>query len=98
MEYLSKGHAKFLILYHLIFVCKYRKALLEPLGDAVKALFTEISFSSQFSIEEMEGDRDHIHCLVQSEPTISPVSIVRRLKQESTYAQAAFLERTHLLE
>ena len=86
MEYHSKGHAKFLILYHLIFVCKYWKALLEPLGDAVKALFTEISFSSHFSIEEMEGDRDHIHCLVQSEPTISPVSIVRRLKQESTYA------------
>ncbi len=27
-----------------------------------------------------------MHCFVQSEPTISPVSMVRRLKQESTYA------------
>jgi putative transposase len=85
MEYHSKNHAKFLILYYLIFVCKYRKALLETLGDTVKAIFVEISFSSQFSLEEMEVDRDHIHCLVQSEPTISPASIVRRLKQESTY-------------
>ena len=25
MDYQSKNHAKFLILYHLIFVCKYRK-------------------------------------------------------------------------
>ena len=86
MEYSSKNHAKFLIMYHLIFAGKYRKPLLEPLGEAVKALFSEISFSSQFSIEEMEVARDHIHCFVQSEPTISPVSIVRRLKQESTYA------------
>lgn len=28
MDYHSKNHAKFLILYHLIFVCKYRKSLL----------------------------------------------------------------------
>lgn len=28
MDYQSKNHAKFLILYHLICVCKYRKKLL----------------------------------------------------------------------
>jgi putative transposase len=29
-------------------------------------------------------DQDHIHCLVKSEPRISPLAIVRKLKQEST--------------
>jgi REP-associated tyrosine transposase len=29
-------------------------------------------------------DQDHIHCEVSSEPRISPLAMVRKLKQEST--------------
>jgi putative transposase len=32
----------------------------------------------------METDKDHIHFLVKSEPKVSVLAIVRRLKQEST--------------
>src|SRR5579864_8255193 len=46
--------------------------------------FCDIASGSQFSIEQMEVDQDHIHCLVKSEPRISPLAIVRKLKQEST--------------
>ncbi len=42
----TKNHAKFLILYHLIFVCKYRKKLLIRYGDFVKSIFEEISAKS----------------------------------------------------
>ena len=48
MDYLSKNHARLLILYHLIFVCKYRKKLLIPYGDEVKRLFEEIAARSDF--------------------------------------------------
>lgn len=48
MDYQSKNHAKFLILYHLIFVCKYRKKLLVFYGNEVKLLF-EQSQRVQFS-------------------------------------------------
>ena len=85
MDYESKNHAKFLILYHLIFVCKYRKKLLIPYGNETKQIFEDIASGSQFSIEQMEVDQDHIHCLVRSEPRISPLAIVRKLKQESTF-------------
>jgi putative transposase len=34
---------------------------------------------------EMEVDKNHLHCLVKSEPRISPLAIVRKLKQESTH-------------
>ncbi len=84
MDYQSKNHAKFLILYHVIFVCKYRKKLLVSYGSAVRKLFEEIAARSDFSFEALEVDQDHIHCLVKSEPRISPLAIVRRLKQEST--------------
>jgi len=51
----------------------------------VKKLFEEIAASSDFSFETMEVDQDHIHCLVKSEPRISPLASVRKLKQESTF-------------
>jgi putative transposase len=84
MEYSAKNHAKFLILYHLIFVCKYRKKLLIRYGDETKRIFEDIATRSDFSFEALEVDQDHIHCLVKSEPRISPLAIVRKLKQEST--------------
>jgi putative transposase len=84
MDYQSKNHAKFLILYHLIFVCKYRQKLLVSNGNEVKQLFEEIAARSAFSFETLKVDQDHIHCEVSSEPRISPLAIVRRLKQEST--------------
>jgi putative transposase len=84
MDYDAKNHAKFLILSHLIFVCKYRKKLLVLYGEETKQVFEEIASKSDFSFETLEVDQDHIHCLVKSEPRISPLAIVRRLKQEST--------------
>jgi putative transposase len=84
MDYLTKNHTKFLILYHLIFVCKYRKKLLIPYGDETKKIFEDIATRSDFSFEAIEVDQDHIHCLVKSEPGMSPLAVVRRLKQEST--------------
>ena len=54
-------------------------------GSEMKKIFEEISEKSDFSFETMEVDQDHIHCLVKSEPRISPLAIVRRLKQESTF-------------
>ncbi|WP_126579525.1 IS200/IS605 family transposase [Tengunoibacter tsumagoiensis] len=84
MDYDTQNHGKFLILYHLIFVCKYRKKLLTLYGDEAKGIFESIATHSDFSFETMEVDQDHIHSLVKSGPRISPLAIVRRLKQEST--------------
>jgi putative transposase len=84
MEYSAKNHAKFLILYHLIFVWNYCKKLLIRYGDETKRIVEDIATRSDFSFEALEVDQDHIHCLVKSEPRISPLAIVRKLKQEST--------------
>ena len=47
-------------------------------------MFEEIASRSDFSFETLEVDQDHMHGLVKSEPHLSPLSVVRRLKQEST--------------
>ena len=84
MKYETKNHSKFLLMYHVIFVCKYRKKILEPISEELKQIMFEISNESDFEILEMETDKDHIHFLIKSEPKVSILAIVRRLKQEST--------------
>ncbi len=85
MEYEPTAHAKYLILYHLIFVCKSRKKLLVVYGEEMKPIFEEIAATSDFSFEALEVNQDNLHCLVKSKPVLSPVAIVRGLKQESTW-------------
>lgn len=85
-EYLSRNHSKFLLKYHIILVCKYRrKALVGAVDFAIKHILLNISEESDFCIEAMESDKDHVHLLVSAPPKLSPLQIVRRLKQESSH-------------
>ena len=84
MDYVSENHSKYLIMCHLIFVCKYRKSLLLKFGDFIKNEFYRIESISDFKIIEMEVDINHIHILVKYKPKISILQIVRKLKQIST--------------
>ena len=86
-EYISKNHSKFLIKYHIILVCKYRKQLLVGAFEYdMKKIMRHISEMSDFDIEVMETDKDHLHMMVRSDPKLSPLQIVRRLKQMSISA------------
>lgn len=86
-EYISKNHSKFLIKYHIILVCKYRKQLLVGAVEYdMKKIMRHISEMSDFDIEVMETDKDHLHMMVRNEPKLSPLQIVRRLKQMSISA------------
>ena len=70
---------------HLIFVYKYRKQLIaDKVMEYILNVFKSIEEQSDFDIEIMETDKDHIHMLISYHPNISVSSIVRRLKQCST--------------
>ena len=83
-NYKSINHSKYNIKYHLIFVCKYRKKLLIKYGEEIKQIMKDISYKYDFDILEIEVDKDHIHIMVESVPKLSPLMIVRVLKQQST--------------
>lgn len=83
-NYKSKNHSKFILTYHIIFTCKYSKKLLIKYGEDVKQIMYDISKRYDFDIKEMEVDKDHIHMMIESVPKISPLQIVRVLKQQST--------------
>ena len=83
-QYHSKASTKYLLKIHLILVCKYRKQLLIETGDYCKQVMFEVSQISNFTIDTMEVNKDHIHLLLDIEPKISVSSIVNRLKSIST--------------
>lgn len=83
--YHSTNRSKHYLKCHIIFVCKYRKKLLVgEVKDRIKEKILEVSERSDFSIEVMESDNDHIHMLIRYKPRIAVTSIARRLKQETT--------------
>lgn len=58
----SKNRHKYLLQYHIIFVCKYRKKLLVPksMSDDIKQFSYEICKKHNIIIKYMETYKDHI--------------------------------------
>lgn len=69
----SKNRHKYLLQYHIIFVCKYRKKLLvsKQISDDIKQFSYEICKKNKIVIRYMETDKDHIHYMIETEPTMS---------------------------
>ena len=57
----------------------------KAMDDAVKNVLQQVAANSDFCIEVMETYKDHVHLLVSAPPKLSPLQIVRKLKQETTY-------------
>ena len=86
-RYKSKNRHKYLLQFHIIFVCKYRKALLsnKKISDYIKILSKEICLKNGITIKYMETDKNHIHYMIETNPTLSISKIVKLLKSYTTY-------------
>lgn len=84
-KYHRASHSKYLLRVHIVMACKYRKKMLwGQRGEIMKEIIKGIEAESDFTIEIMEVDLDHIHMLIDYPPTLTVVSIVRRIKSMST--------------
>lgn len=85
-KYQHRRHNKNLLMVHLIFVTKYRKKILfGNFNNDVKQYIFDICQERHWYIKRMEADKDHVHILLQYNPTDSIKNIVSLLKQKSTY-------------
>ena len=85
-QYQHRRHNKNLLMVHLILVTKYRKKLFNGnFKIDVKQYIYDTCKQNHWYIKRMETDRDHIHILLQYNPTDSITKIVSTLKQYSTY-------------
>lgn len=55
----------------------------KDMNSVVKNVLLQVASNSDFCIEVMETDKDHVHLLVSAPPKLSPLQIVRKLKQET---------------
>lgn len=55
MDYERRNHSKYLLIAHIILVIKYRKKLLDVIGDDIKILIQEISIEDNFEIYTKSG-------------------------------------------
>ena len=86
-NYKSKNHSKFLLQFHLILVCKYRKKLFENdfIDQKIIELCNAISCKHQIKINKIKSDKDHLHLIIETKPTDNLVSYVRALKSYTTF-------------
>jgi REP element-mobilizing transposase RayT len=80
-DYIHKSHNVTVLMYHLVFPAKYRRAVFDERVDTVlKEICLGISERYQVKFLEIGTDKDHVHFLVQSVPTYSVTKIVRMVK------------------
>lgn len=80
-EYIHKSHNVTVLLYHLVFPAKYRRAVFDEQVDAVlREVCLEIEKRYEVKFIEIGVDKDHVHFLVQSVPTYSVTKLVTMLK------------------
>ena len=80
-EYVHKSHNVTVLIYHLVFPAKYRRAVFDEEVDTVmKGVCIEIEDRYQVKFLEIGTDKDHVHFLVQSVPTYSVTKIVSTIK------------------
>ena len=66
-------------------VVKYRKSLLSGvIVNTLKQSINQLTQRSEFTVSEMEADRDHLHVMIDLLPNYSISQVVRRLKQQTT--------------
>ena len=83
MKYkLDKGcHSVYSLQFHLVLVVKYRKkVLVGKLAERLKEVVEEVAQHFGVEIIEQERDKDHIHILFSSRPTIMLSRFVNSLK------------------
>jgi putative transposase len=80
-EYIHKSHNVTVLLYHLVFPAKYRRAVIdEQVDEVLKEICLDIELRYQIKFLEIGTEKDHVHFLIQSVPTYSVTKIVTMIK------------------
>ena len=87
MKWNGGSHNKYLLQYHLILVCKYRKKLLisNQISDDIKQYSYVICKRHHVNIKYVETDKDHIHYMIETKPNINLSILVKTIKSYTTY-------------
>ena len=84
MELSRNSHHVFRLMYHFVWIPKYRhKVFSEPYRSVLKKIIYKIGYDYNIEIVELEIPVDHVHMVVRSEPKVCPSKIMQIIKSIS---------------
>jgi len=84
-KYWSSSHTKHRVMYHIVWVPKYRKRVLKgKIAARIKELILECVEVNRWEMHEINVQPDHVHILIQLKPDISISKAVQLMKGKSS--------------
>ena len=84
MELRRNTHHVFRLMYHFVWIPKYRhKIFVEPYRSDLKQIIEKIGYDYNIEIVELEVPVDHIHMVVRTEPKEAPSDVMQIIKSIS---------------
>ena len=80
-NYRKTSHSVYDIKYHVVWITKYRKPVLnKDVGRRLRELIRQVCESMDIKIIKGHVSRDHVHIMVSVPPYISVSEMMRRIK------------------
>ncbi len=103
MEVTKSAHSVYSLKYHVVWVCKYRRRILNPAleGYLRKVLPKLLRSMPGVKIEMISFDHDHLHMVMVIPPKYSIASVMGQLKSRSSSElrkSFAWLKKVYWLE
>jgi putative transposase len=85
MDYIKTAHGVYYLQYHVVWVCKYRRRILNPgvCGYIRKLLPKLLRSMPGVKLETIGFDKDHLHMVMSIPPRYSISSVMGKLKSQS---------------
>jgi putative transposase len=85
MEVIRSAHSTYSLKYHVVWVCKYRRRILNPgvQGYIIKTLPKLLRSMPGVTVETIGFDQDHLHMVMVIPPKYSIASVMGKLKSQS---------------
>lgn len=85
MELDNNNHSVFLMYYHLVFVIKYRRKVVDDsISCRLKEIFEYISPKYNITLQEWNHDKDHVHVLLKAHPNTELSKFINSYKSASS--------------
>lgn len=81
----SNNHSVFSLRYHLIFVVKYRRKVIDnTISERLKEIFEYIQPSYNITLQGWNYDQDHVHILLSAHPKTELTKFINAYKSASS--------------
>ena len=85
IRYDNNFHSVFLLQYHLIFVVKYRRQVINnKIANRLKEIFEYIGNIYKIRIIDFNHNKDHVHILFNANPSTALVKFINSFKSASS--------------